>query len=55
MPSTHPVTILIGVIGAVILVLITTIGLMCTAYQADPNEHKQLRMYQDWGKAVKIC
>lgn len=51
----HPVTLLIGGIGAFALVLLTATGLSCTVYLMDPDNHEYLKFLYQLAKLKRIC
>lgn len=51
----HPVTISIGILGALSLVLLTATGLSCTVYLMDPENHQYLKFLYQLAKLKKIC
>ena len=55
MPSTHPFVMFLGVIGMTFLTAVTALGLTCSVYNTAPDYHKDLQIYQEWAKSVKLC
>jgi hypothetical protein len=53
--ETHPVTIIVGTIGTIILVALTGMGLTCVAYKQEPQNYPYLKLYYEWSKSKKIC
>lgn len=51
----HPVTLLIGGIGALTLILLTSTGLSCTVYLIDPDNYEYLKILYEIAKLKRIC
>lgn len=55
MPSTHPITMLLGMIGLVSIIAMTVLGIMCSAYNNSPEKYPEFLFYRDLAKACKLC
>jgi hypothetical protein len=53
--DTHPVTITIGIIGAIVLFVLVGLGFSCMLYKANPDEYPYLKIYYEYSKNRKIC
>ena len=51
----HPVTFVLGIIGATALIVLTTTGLACTVYVLDPDIYPHLKFLYQLAKLKRIC
>lgn len=51
----HPITLIIGAIGTIILLLLTAAGLSCSIYILQPTEYEFLKHFYDLAKIKRIC
>jgi len=53
--ETHPVTIILGIIGGIILLALVSLGFSCTLYRFYPNEYEYLKPFYEYSKSKRIC
>ena len=45
--DTHPITILIGIIGTFLLISLVSLGFSCIGYKMDPDTYPILKPYYE--------
>jgi len=53
--QTHPVTILMGIIGGAALMILVSLGLSCAAYKVEPQTYPLFKIYYEYAKSKKVC
>ena len=53
--DTHPVTILVGIVGGVCLLFLVSLGLSCSGYKLYPQEYEILKPYYEYAKSKRMC
>lgn len=51
----HPVTFVLGIIGAIALLILTITGLACTVYVLDPDSYLNLKFLYQLAKLKRVC